>query len=235
LPDWLLTRITAVVGAADVGGIDRQIRARPRWLVVLGPARPSEPFLIASWCEPENAVKTSSPRIGMARVDRQLVAVLDRRGSICVDVGEVEPGIDALRVEVERERHEVDVAGALAVAEQAALDAVRARPAGRSSAAATPRAAVVVRVQRNDQRSRGLVQVAADPLDLVGVDVGRRRLDRGGQVERSSCACGVGLKTSITASQTSVAKSSSVPVKLSGRVLEVRLGARASCARIVAH
>ena len=91
-------------------------------------------------------MKTSSPRIGVARVDRELVAVFDRLDDL-VDVREIEPGIDALRVHVERDGHEVAIAGALAIAEQAALDAVGARhqaQLGRGDAGA----AVVVGVQR---------------------------------------------------------------------------------------
>ena len=43
-----------------------------------------------------------------------------------VDVGQVEHGVDALAEEVEGQGDQVDVAGALAVPEQAALDAVGA-------------------------------------------------------------------------------------------------------------
>src|SRR3546814_7895619 len=64
--------------------------------------------------------------IGVARVDRELVAIFDR-GDDLVDVREVELWVDALRVHVERDGDEAGVAGALAVAEQAALDAVAAR------------------------------------------------------------------------------------------------------------
>jgi len=44
-----------------------------------------------------------------------------------VDIGEIEPRVDALRVEIHRERDEIDIAGALAIAEKASFDAVRAR------------------------------------------------------------------------------------------------------------
>ena len=47
-----------------------------------------------------------------------------------VDVAEVEVGVDALAEQVQRQRDDVDVAGALAVAEQRALDAVGARHHG---------------------------------------------------------------------------------------------------------
>ena len=85
-------------------------------------------------------------------MDRQLVAVLHRARDF-VDVGEVEPRMDALRVEIERERHEVDVAGALAIAEQTALDAVGAghQPELRCRHAG---AAIVMRMQARAPRCR---------------------------------------------------------------------------------
>ena len=71
--------------------------------------------------------------------------------------------------------------GALAVAEQAALDAVGtgqvAQLRGRDG-----RAAVVVRVQRQDD-VLAVAQVAAHPLDRVRVHVRRRHLDGGRQVD----------------------------------------------------
>ncbi|MNT47335.1 hypothetical protein D3C72_1840400 [compost metagenome] len=75
---------------------------------------------------------------------RQLVAVLHALAHR-VDIGEVQPGCHALRIEVERQRHDVDIAGALAVAEQAAFDAVRARHQ-RQLRGGHRGAAVVVRV-----------------------------------------------------------------------------------------
>ncbi len=93
-----------------------------------------------------------------------------------VDRGQVEPGIDALREEVERDRDQVDVAGALAVAEERALDPLRAgheaELGGRDGGAP-----VVVRVHGENRRV-ALREVAAEPLDAVGVDVRRELLDR---------------------------------------------------------
>ena len=85
--------------------------------------------------------------VGVARVDRQLGAVLDGAADL-VDVGEVDLRVDALAEQVHPQRHQVDVAGALAVAEQAALDPVGAghhRQLGRRDR----RTPVVVRVQRD--------------------------------------------------------------------------------------
>ena len=61
----------------------------------------------------------------MARVHGQPVAVLGDAAQR-VDVADVELGVDALAEQVHRQRDDVDVAGALAVAEQRALDAVGA-------------------------------------------------------------------------------------------------------------
>ena len=74
----------------------------------------------------------------------QLVALLDDAARL-VELGEVEPRVDALGQQVEGERDQVDVAGPLAVAEQAALDALGAghQPELRRR---DGRAAVVVRV-----------------------------------------------------------------------------------------
>lgn len=63
----------------------------------------------------------SSPRV--SRVNSEVVALRDGIDDI-VEVGEVELRGNALGVKVEGEGDDVDVAGALAVPEEAALDAV---------------------------------------------------------------------------------------------------------------
>ena len=98
-----------------------------------------------------------------------------------VDVREVEARMDALRVHVEGEGDEVDVAGALAVAEEAALDAVGAGHEAELGGG-DGGAAVVVRVEADDH-AVAAGEVLVHPLDLVGVDVGRGDLDRGREVE----------------------------------------------------
>ena len=113
-------------------------------------------------------------------MDGDLIAIFDCLDHL-VDVREIQPRINALRVHVERQRDDVDIAGALAVSEQAALDTVRARQQpqfGRGDAGA----AIIVGVQADHHRLAAS-DVSAEPLDLVGIYVGRRRLDRGRQVE----------------------------------------------------
>ena len=65
------------------------------------------------------------PRVGVARVNRHLGAVLVGLDDP-VHALEVEPGVHALAVEVHGHGEDVHVAGALAVAEQRALHAVGA-------------------------------------------------------------------------------------------------------------
>ena len=78
-------------------------------------------------------------------MDGQLVAIFDRLNDL-VNVAEIEAGVDPLRVHVERHRHQIAIAGALAIAEQTAFDTVRARhqPQFRRCNAS---AAIIMRVQ----------------------------------------------------------------------------------------
>jgi len=113
-------------------------------------------------------------------VHRQLVAGLDA-GAHPGHVGEVQPAAHAMQVQVHGQRHQVHVAGAFAVAEQAALDPLRAgqhRQFGRGHGGA----AVVVRVHA-EHDAVAARQVAVHPFDLVGVDVGRGAFHRGRQVD----------------------------------------------------
>ena len=57
-------------------------------------------------------------------MQEKLAGELLDASSNLVDVGEIERGIDALRVQVQGDVHEINIAGALAVAEQATLDAL---------------------------------------------------------------------------------------------------------------
>ena len=138
--------------------------------------------------------------VRMAFVYGQLVAVLDGAADL-VDVGEVDLRVDAAGEQVEAQRDQADVAGALTVAEQAALDAVGAGLVAQFGCG-DGGSAVVVRVQAQDDRVAA-GQVAAHPLDRVGVHVGRRHLDGGGQVHDQRRTRGSAAMISATASHTS--------------------------------
>ena len=119
-------------------------------------------------------------RVGVARVDGKLVAVL-RDPPQVVDVGEVELGVHTLGEHVECEGHHVHVAGPLPVSEQGPLDPLRPGHERelRRRHSGPP---IVVRVEAQDD-ALPVVEVAAEPLDLVRVDVGGRHLDGGRQVD----------------------------------------------------
>ena len=119
-------------------------------------------------------------RVRVARVHRKLVDVLDGAPDL-VDVAEVDHRVDALAEQVQAQRDQADVAGALAVAEQAALDPVRAGQHGQFGVGDGGAAVVVgVHGQADVLAAR---QVPRHPLDLVRVDVRGGALDRAGQVE----------------------------------------------------
>ena len=118
--------------------------------------------------------------IRVARVHRDLVAVLHHPTDL-VDVGEVQPRRNPLRVQVQRDVDQVAVARALTVAEEAAFQPLgpgHQRQLGRGNA----RAPVVVRVHRQDDRIP-LGQIAMHPLDHVGKDVRRAVLHCRWQVD----------------------------------------------------
>ena len=102
-------------------------------------------------------------------------------GDQLAQMGKIQPGINAVHVEIQGHGHEVQVAGAFAVAKERALDAVRPgeQTEFRGGDAGAP---VIVGVQADDE-GVAVLQVAAHPLDLIGVDVGHGHLDRVGQVQ----------------------------------------------------
>src|SRR5690606_37493619 len=98
--------------------------------------------------------------VRVARVHLDLVALFDDFAH-AVDVGEVQLRVNALGVQVQCHGHEIDVAGTLAVAEQAAFDTIRAShqaQLGGGHASAT----VVVGVQADDHAVT-TVDMTAEP------------------------------------------------------------------------
>ena len=142
-----------------------------------------------------------------------LVAVLNRLANLG-HVGQVKLRVDALGEPVEAQRDQVDVAGTLAVAQQAAFHAVGAGQHGQLGGGHA-HAFVVVRVE-GEHHGVTVVEVGGDVLHFVGEHVRRGHFHGGGQVDRSIGCSGVGLITPITALHTSTAYSGSVPVKDSG-------------------
>ena len=175
-----------LVGAPDVVRVDRQVGHAPVDVVDVGAGGDRAPLHVLEALLDGVLVRAgeggvdevAAPRVPL--VHGQLGAVLDGAPDVG-HVGEVDLRVDALAEQVHAEGDQADVAGALAVAEQAALDAVGAGEVAELGRGHTL-AAVVVRVQADDDRLAA-VEVAHHPLDGVGVDVGRGHLDRGRQVD----------------------------------------------------
>src|SRR5690606_13109918 len=165
-----------VVAAADVGRVDRQIWHFPDGVR----------FLLGKALLDGVLVRTGEGRedqiagIGVARVDGQRGAAFSAAAHF-VDVGEVEAWVDALGVEVHGQRDQADVAGAFAIAEQAAFDPVCARHYGQFGGR-DGGSAVIVRVHADDD-AVAIAHIATEPFDLIGVHIGRGRLDGGRQIE----------------------------------------------------
>ena len=165
-----------IVAAAEVGRVDGHVGHGPRGIRTLALEALLDRVLVGTREGREHEIA----HVGVARMHRQLGAFLADPGHR-IDVREIEAGVDALGVHVEREGHHVHVAGALAIAEEAALDPVGARKhreLGRGHGGAT---VVVGMHAEDDLLAAG--EVAVHPLHLVGVHVGHRHLDGGREVE----------------------------------------------------
>ena len=118
--------------------------------------------------------------VGVALRDTQLVTVLHGFADLG-QIGEIDLGVNALSEHVQAQGHQVHVAGALAIAKQAALNAVGAGHIAQLGGG-NALAAVIVGVQRN-QDGIAPGQVAVHPLDGIGVDIRRNHLHRGRQID----------------------------------------------------
>ena len=169
--------MTASYDAADVLRIDGQVGNAP---VVIVLRQRLEAFLDGVLVAPAERGVDQIAGIRVSWRYRQSIAVLGDSAQR-VDVGDVELGINAVAEQVHRQIDDVDVAGALAVAEQRSLDAIGAghhtELSGRHTATA-----VVVRMQADDHRI-AIANRATEPFDHVAVHVGRVALDRRRQVQ----------------------------------------------------
>ena len=98
-----------------------------------------------------------------------------------IELAEIELGIDAAHVEVEGDSDHVKITSAFTVSKQGALDAVGAGEQAQFRGGHAGRA-VIVSVEADDE-GVAMFDVAADPFDLVGIDIGGRDLDGIRQVQ----------------------------------------------------
>ena len=138
------------------------------------------PFLIASWCEPENAVYTRSPTYGWRGcTGRRLQYSVARRSSSMSEMSRhgSMPWLNRFIASVTTSTLPVRSPLPNSVP-SIAVRAGHHAELGRGDRAA----AIVVRVQAQHDLV-AVLDVAVEPLDDVAVDVGRVHLDRGGQVQ----------------------------------------------------
>ena len=164
------------IGAPQILRVDRQIGHFPDIAVLARGQALLDRVLVRAGKGREHQIAD----IGVARMDRQLRAVFDRARDL-VDLREIETGMNALTVEIERQRHEIDIAGAFAMTEETAFDAIGAGHHAEFGCRHR-RAAVVMRMQRQHDAVAPL-EIAMHPFDLVGIDVGRRHFDGRRQVD----------------------------------------------------
>ena len=164
------------VTATEVGGVDRNVNNIPRGVRFLNGPRFFDGVLMRAAEGREDQLAG----VGLAgryfEAGAALVDIAD-----AVDVGEVETGMNAVRVEVQCDGDDVEVARAFPVAEECALDAVGASEQGEFGGGDAG-TAVVVGVQ-GDEREVAAGEVGGHPLDLIGMDVGRGVFNGGREIE----------------------------------------------------
>ena len=167
-----------IIGAADIVGVDGDVGAGPAVLsplLAVGHALCNGILMAA-----REGCKHQLTGIGGALVDvhpgHALVGSADGG-----HIGKVQSGVYAVAVHVHGQRNGIDVAGALAVAEQAALHPLCTRQHGQLCAGHAG-AAVVVGVGGDDD-AVAVFQVLVAVLDLVCVDMRHAHFHGNGQVD----------------------------------------------------
>ena len=167
-----------LVFASDVGRIDRQIRNLPIWgfrfahifvpfvdRILMGAGECGEGKFACIW-----------PALRNMHLGAALIDISDM-----VDVREIELRVNALRIHVQCDSYDVQIAGAFTITEECAFNAVGAREHGQFGTR-DARAAVVVRVD-GDNCSFTIGQMANEILNLVGVGIGRTHFNGVGKIK----------------------------------------------------
>lgn len=165
------------VFAADVVRVDGQIRHVPGGLVLF---IATEALLDSILMAAAEGGEDKFARIRLARRHGHAGGALIHLDE-AIHVAKVELRVHAVHVQIHRNLHDVEIAGALAVSKQRALDTIRACKQSQLRGGGAG-ATVIVRVQADDE-ALAVFDVGADPLDLVGIHIGHADLDGVGQVE----------------------------------------------------
>lgn len=161
------------VAASDICGIDGNVERIPR--IAFGLVGPG--FLDGILMRTAEGRESKVAGVGVAGMNLHAGAALVHLAD-GIEAAEVEVRVDAVCVEIECDRDDIEVARSLSDSEERALDPVGSSKEGQFGGGSA-RATVVVGVQR-ENREGASCQVAGHPLDLVGVDVWRGVFDCGG-------------------------------------------------------
>ena len=171
-----------LVGASNILRIDRQIRHQPYELVQIGTSTIGghltslkallNGVLMGTGERGEHEVA----RIGVTLGDLDLIAVFDGLANLR-NIRVVDLRIDALGQEIQAKRDQIDVAGALAIAQQAALHTVGAGQ-HRKLGCGDAHTFVVMRVQ-GQHDGVAVVEVVGHVFDLVREHVRSGHFDGG--------------------------------------------------------
>jgi hypothetical protein len=113
-------------------------------------------------------------------MDGDFIALFHNVDDAC-QIGEVNPGIDSLGVEVQRQGDEVDIPCSLAVSKETAFNSIC--PCHLSELRRCNRTSPVIVWMNRDADLLPLRHVGAEELDLIGVDVWSRHLHGGGKIK----------------------------------------------------
>ena len=116
-------------------------------------------------------------------MDGQLVAIF-RHAHEIIHIRDIELGVNALAEHVHGHGDDINIAGALTIAEQGAFDTVCTRHQAKLSCGHRT-AAIIMGVEAVGD-AIAIFEIAHAPFNLIGVDVGRGGLNRERQIEDQS-------------------------------------------------
>ena len=167
-----------LIDTTDIGGVDGEVGDVPGFEILF-----RSPLHALGDCILMRPAEGGEDELAAVR----LTLIDAHAGDLFVDLGdggeirEIKPRVDTLREEIEGEGDDIDVAGALPVAEEGALDAVAACEKSHF-AVRNGASAVVVGVEGNDDVF-AVLQVFVHVFDLCSIDMGHGMRDGDGEVD----------------------------------------------------
>ena len=166
------------VATANIRRIERQIGHLPDVRRAVLPR--GKPFLNRVLMRAGKGGKHQFTGVRVARRNRQLITLLDHLHYL-FHLAKLKARRNTLGVEIERQRHQIGITGALAVAKQAAFNPLCACQQRQLGAGNT--GAAIVMGMHADAHLLTARKVATEVLNLVGIDIGHAHFNGGRQVD----------------------------------------------------